>query len=468
VGYLRDNALSEIIGFILILAILVIISSLYLVYVVPLQGRDAEIEHMKDIEQFFINFKMNMDSLWINNQIDIPFTSSITLGTRGPNTDGSFTVFPLLQPSGASGSISISPDDTLNLMVDGIFIGGDGNTSQIKASMISEPRTDLMYNLTTDPIQVNRTNTSVVYSTQGDWKVTLAVRNTPYVSDILFNSTGSIYQVKKNQNYDLTISVSKYNTPTLDNWTIYSNVTANSAYPINLLDEAYGLNNDVKFPFIACVTPFSPLYLTDKGYHERTVGPVSYPIGELKYESHNHYWINQNYHYILDGVFLGQANVTLPKINPGIRISNETLPDGRNIIDVYLTIFSIQGNQANISESDPIQVSGKILNITHNKIGSEELSKIKPNAKQITISFTSSSTDPNTWSQFNESLYQTLAQLIPTSYWEKNLTFNQTPQGVNLFIYGDSDKNSKDLDCYLEINQINAQLGVESYAPTTF
>ncbi len=462
VGTLQDRALSEVIGFILILGVLVLVSALYLVYVVPVQGRDAEIEHMKDIEKFFIDFKMNLDSLWVNNQIGVPFNSIITLGTKGPNTAGSFSLMPLLQPLGASGTITITTNDTFSLTVDGIFAGGgNSSTSLLKASTVSQPKTDLIYYIKTNSEQINLTNTSTIFSTQGDWLATFKVRNIPYVSDVLLNPNGTVFQVQKNPIYDLVVSVNKSGIKTIDNWTVYSNLSTNTSYYINLLDEAYGLNNDIRFPFVVSVVPGSPVYLTDFGYHVNNP-TVNYTIGELRYDSNNNYWIDQSYHYRLDGIFLGQNGITLPQVNPGIKISNEVLPDGRNVMDVYLTIFSIQGTPAIISESDPVQITGRILNVTSNRLGSEQLSQIKPNAKQIDFSILSNVEDP----QFSESINLTLNQLIPKKYINKNLTFSKNPYGVDVHIFGDLD--SSDPDCYVETNQINAQIGVESYAPTTF
>nr|WP_319539620.1 hypothetical protein [uncultured Methanospirillum sp.] len=267
--------------------------------------------------------------------------------------------------------------------------------------------------------------------------------------------------MQKNPIYDLVVSVNKSGIKTIDNWTVYSNLSTNTSYYINLLDEAYGLNNDIRFPFVVSVVPGSPVYLTDFGYHVNNP-TVNYTIGELRYDSNNNYWIDQSYHYRLDGIFLGQNGITLPQVNPGIKISNEVLPDGRNVMDVYLTIFSIQGTPAIISESDPVQITGRILNVTSNRLGSEQLSQIKPNAKQIDFSILSNVEDP----QFSESINLTLNQLIPKKYINKNLTFSKNPYGVDVHIFGDLD--SSDPDCYVETNQINAQIGVESYAPTTF
>jgi uncharacterized membrane protein YqhA len=59
----REQALSEVIGFLMIVSLLAILFSMYLLYVVPIQGRDAEISHMKYITQEFIGLKADIDGL---------------------------------------------------------------------------------------------------------------------------------------------------------------------------------------------------------------------------------------------------------------------------------------------------------------------------------------------------------------------------------------------------------------------
>ena len=51
----RDQASSEVIGFVLIIAIIMAAFSLYLVYGVPVQGRENEINHMNDINDQFVS-----------------------------------------------------------------------------------------------------------------------------------------------------------------------------------------------------------------------------------------------------------------------------------------------------------------------------------------------------------------------------------------------------------------------------
>lgn len=472
VGKMRDTALSELIGFILIIAILVIMAALYMTYVVPTQGRDNEIEHMQEIEKFFIDFKMNMDSLWLNNQIGVPMNSIVTLGTKGPNTGGSFSVFPLLEPAGSAGTLSISSDDTFKLEVDGIFIDkyGTSTLEDVGTTTIVESNTDLIFYYTT-PTPLAARHPAVFYSTQNDWWAKFQLKNTPYVSDVEQYVNGSI-NVTKNKEYDLTVTVNKSGVQVAEDWVVYSNVSPGSIYYLNLLDEIYGLNADVKFPFIVNTTEGSPVSRSGKGYLSKTQNE-SYPIGQVRFDSHNHYWVDQTYEYRLDGIFLEQEGTSLPKINPGLKIQKTRLPDGRIIPEVYLTIFSIVSPSVNISSSDPVQISAQIINQSSNVIRSDDISKIKPNARDITFAIYSNQSNP---AMFKNSINQTLNQLIPLQYLKdgnvtiSNLSDGTVDNGVVVTIFGPSrnDPGKTELDCYLELKHVNARVGVESYAPTTF
>lgn len=45
---------------------------------------------MQGIEGFFTDFKMNMDSLWLNDQIGVSFNEILPLGTGGQTSSGAF------------------------------------------------------------------------------------------------------------------------------------------------------------------------------------------------------------------------------------------------------------------------------------------------------------------------------------------------------------------------------------------
>ena len=95
VGHTQDKALSELIGFILLLALLILVASLYLTYVVPANGREAEIAHMDYIKGQFLDYKISTDALWINRQM-VTIAQAITLGDPGCENDRNVCRFPAL------------------------------------------------------------------------------------------------------------------------------------------------------------------------------------------------------------------------------------------------------------------------------------------------------------------------------------------------------------------------------------
>ena len=67
-SFQREEGLSEVIGFILLVGLLVVFLALYQTYSVPVQGRDNEIDHMNDVKDTLVAYKISLDSLWVNNR----------------------------------------------------------------------------------------------------------------------------------------------------------------------------------------------------------------------------------------------------------------------------------------------------------------------------------------------------------------------------------------------------------------
>ena len=116
----REDALSEIIGFVLILALIVVASTLYLMYVVPAEGREEEIEHMNQVKDRFVSYKTTLDAMWLRslrpNQEDWPVTArgvthstSFDLGTGGGNTQSTGIFLSFMRPIGTAARMSINP-----------------------------------------------------------------------------------------------------------------------------------------------------------------------------------------------------------------------------------------------------------------------------------------------------------------------------------------------------------------------
>lgn len=108
-----DDALSEVIGFILIIAILMIFLSLWMVYVVPAEGRQQEIEHMNYVRNWFTQYKVTADSLWINHDAEktltgVTFSNSLTLGSQGGATQAGGLFLPVMSPIGSTGAVAVA------------------------------------------------------------------------------------------------------------------------------------------------------------------------------------------------------------------------------------------------------------------------------------------------------------------------------------------------------------------------
>jgi hypothetical protein len=106
---LRENehGLSEVVGFVLLLGILVAAFSLWMTYVVPVEGREKEIEHMDGVNDRFTDYKITLDSLWINNRSGTTVSTSINLGTGGGTTQAGGLFIPLLKPISSSATLSL-------------------------------------------------------------------------------------------------------------------------------------------------------------------------------------------------------------------------------------------------------------------------------------------------------------------------------------------------------------------------
>lgn len=106
---LNEEGLSEVVGFVLLLGVLVMALSVYQIYAVPAQGRANEIEHMNMVKDRFIDYKIALDSLWVNknNVTGVTLSTAFDLGTGSAATGGGGLSLPILSPVGSSGAVSV-------------------------------------------------------------------------------------------------------------------------------------------------------------------------------------------------------------------------------------------------------------------------------------------------------------------------------------------------------------------------
>ena len=125
----RDDGLSEVVGFVLLLAVIVVALSLYQVYGVPAVGRENEIAHMNAVKDRFVDYKIALDSLWINaiqtnrSTVGVTLSTSFDLGTIGGSTQGGGVLFPVLFPTPSGGTVTVNKyQDNLTITKSGVNV----------------------------------------------------------------------------------------------------------------------------------------------------------------------------------------------------------------------------------------------------------------------------------------------------------------------------------------------------------
>jgi len=440
--YRKDQALSEVIGFVLILAIITAAFSLYLVYGVPVQGRESEINHMANIKDQFISYKIGVDSLWTNHQTGIAMTTSFPLGTAGQTAQGSSGIIPVMQPIGSSGTLMINQRTATpeNFTITSQSLVYSSNQTPVAFSPFNQlpmgnpypPSNLTVYIDTGTPATIS--DLGVPYgldlkATPSDgisWEaiINLTPRFTSYnetqsVSCSYSNTPCTITYMsgKRYTQTDLTITVLKGGVKTLDGNVIYSNVQNNPGnYSINILDDAYGLKSVIR-PLnlvISSSNTSSPLASRSGGaityQYLSTSTKYSVPLGALTYTANNNYWISQTYYYQIGGVFLSQTDGITYKLPPAITFSNNG--NGNITVNIVALAYDTSSSGA-VGGASPAQIS------TFLKPDSGDLpyAAISPNTWTANINITTP--DPNAvtmWKNyFNEAANQTGG--IPSTYY---------------------------------------------------
>lgn len=389
INHAKEDALSEVIGFILIIAVITIIASLYMVYVVPAQGREAEIEHMNYVKDQFVDFKIRMDSLWLNNEPNVTVSQNIEMGTLGKKTEGNLVVIPIMQPVGSDGEIAVIPDDStdISFTMDAYLAPPTktipqsqyGGSGIYPTQFIDVAPTFSSSDFSSASYLPLGSISPVNISASGDppWIIYLQVANTTH-----------FYPESSVPVYDLEMSIIKSDNGVsrnlLLNTTIYHEISSGTSYTIDIYDPIYGLNENYAYTQIEktgdlrnsiTIPNPSPDFQTvitqnvtpvDIGYDkEYGFSTEPHPMGVFSYTGNNFYWIPQTYFYQMGGVFLSQSDGMTNKIVPLINLF--VGPDntaGIRISDIQINkddrIFRIAG-------TSPVQVLSRVDGITKNK-----------------------------------------------------------------------------------------------------
>jgi len=382
-GKNTDAALSEVIGFVLLIGILVLVFSLYLTYGVPAQGRESEITHMNEIKDQFITYKIGLDSLYTNDKLNTPVSDSFTLGTSGGHTQGSISIIPLLSPIQSSGTMAINQrttePETLMITSQSLVLNTTNQTSVDfpPVKIVDYSPNHLYVNIS--GIQASNLNQNGIFGTTitgNSW--TAIVNLTPqgsYFQTYSLNGNDLIPGTPE-YNYtgtDLQISIMKNNVMSVQNYPVYKNIKSGTTYVVDLFDESYGLRSSILPSTSVNLNTDKPLGSVlalgniSYGFSEESsysIDPL--PLGSLEYRGQNNYWIAQNYYYQLGGIFLTQAEGnTTSKLPPEISFaySNSSDPSKTVVtISVNALVFS-PDNQGIVGGNTPVQIKTTLMSI---------------------------------------------------------------------------------------------------------
>lgn len=359
---LNENGLSEVIGFILIIVVIITASSIYLTYAVPAQGREAEILHMNEIRDEFVSYKLGVDALWTNNQVGTAMSTSFNLGTQGGATQGAISFIPIMSPVPSSGTMALNQrQEVLNVQLKGLIQDGNVISKPLPVPgsfVLNATPQQFIVNLSdtfnTGPLDyLNAKKRGVMVQQGQNWWVNVTVN--PKINYYYPNST------------DITIDVMKNGILSLQGVTVYQDIKSNVPYTVNLLDDSYGLKNYLagqSYPMTITFTKYGTLVsgssnisFTDE-YDQ--VATHSVTLGALEYSANNNYWIPQTYYYQNGGVFLQQDNSTY-KLPPTITFSYNK---NSGIIGVKIIELPFQqSNSGNLGGNSPAQVRTQVTSI---------------------------------------------------------------------------------------------------------
>lgn len=443
----NDHGISEVIGFVLIIALIAIVASLYLTYVVPAQGRDLEIAHMDVVQNQFLDYKTTVDSLWLNSQYNTQISSPFTLGTNPGSTQGSFVNMPLFQPVTSGGTLVVNGrTDTIWVNADALFTTPVSGATPLSPNIQFEPE-HLYVNFNTTDI---RTQGYVLISpTKGNWIVNLSTLPGP-------------------SNTDLAITITKNSTITMNNSIIQNSIVNNQLYQVDLADSSYGLKESFDYPFGLTSQEYGPVNLQPTTYYGAQNGVIIPPntqMGSLEYRSNNNYWISQNYMYQYGGVFLIQDNGGVVKLVPSITITQDSTTLGLTRVTINnLTILGSIPSRVGGSSLVEVLTTLKKPDITTNGLVNSDESGM-PNAQNVTITVTTGGDNSaaKLWVDTFKKIKQ--SSIIPDS--DNRIVIPPISPGsttATMTIYGASGGTAYDIILGTQNNVANIYLSPTSYS----
>ena len=305
----RDSALSEVIGMILIIAIVVAVMSMYVLYMVPEKGKAGEIRHMNDVRGSFLELSYLIDSLWTNGQTDVPVAVPIKLRSSSEPS-----AIPLFIPIASQARLAFG--NTANSTLEITF----GDFSEQRASKYP----DEVLNYSSPQIRLNETPYRMILEFEptaspggsvelrepvsNGWRILLEMRRV--VTDVDFASGTQIV----NQSV-VAVALDRTSGNRGLEYVVISDLKGPIPVDIKPVLDLFPEVTLVANSYLYFVPqPWCPELTISYGQNPTAAPPIpqvfaNSALTDLTFASHNYYWVDQQFWYHKGGVFLRQDHV---------------------------------------------------------------------------------------------------------------------------------------------------------------
>ncbi|HXW98347.1 MAG TPA: DUF2341 domain-containing protein [Methanomicrobiales archaeon] len=371
----RGAGLSEAVGFILILAVIVMTLSIYLLYLMPAMGRENEISQMSAVKDRFTEFKLNIDTLWTSRECTSDFGPSLSIGSGTGN--GILDFFPFFVPPKGSAALALDQrPENITITSDSYVIVSSGGYNESR----SLSTTPITVNVNTTPTHFYLNLSTIDLTTdQGidvdgpGWDVFVNFTPTFYSYNRFNLTLDSHGYVLSTTNWtetvwnstDITVNTYAGMVPVLSNFAVYRNVTSSTKYTVDLMSPVYGISSKFQNPVYLNLSTNDNAGKLTASYDMRygyvpLVSTSTQPLGSIEFRSNNNYYTPQTYYYQLGGVFLEQQDGSTNEIPPAISLS---MVNSSPIVNIGEILVQSGVSGINVSGTGPITVTSAVTDI---------------------------------------------------------------------------------------------------------
>jgi hypothetical protein len=291
-----NNAVSTVVGAILLLGLLVAVAAFVSVYYVPSWVADDEARHAQDVFVDFSAIPIHIDKLVLANNTDVVSRQRIELGCGG---------IPIVSPGMSWGSLGAVPQEGNCRVVANVW------TENITKNGTSGNITDGCVNIT------NMSSISKFYIYIKD-----SYKGTVFIN--LSNQEGGVILRIASDCYDITTWMYSTDVKILDELIITTDPDA--VHPVNILSPGYGFSKvlsdaDPPYNITMRAEPSGSgsdiMYAIEYYNYNKTIEPYTKTSnGTMVYRSMNRYFLDQQFIYQNGAVFLCQPPDASMRIVP--------------------------------------------------------------------------------------------------------------------------------------------------------